>query len=160
MKIHSPISAIGQFFDNSNNDFTAENTQAAIEEAKATAQGLPRWIIICRYNGTVSDGDLIGLDNLLADKKIILPVKVSVKEVSWNNTNTGVGMSLLFYKNNLSNLVYTYTATAADNANGYGFHQLTNPILLDPGEFIYVKYVKTGGSNTSDLGLMIWGVAR
>lgn len=160
MKIHSPISAIGQFFDNSNNDFTAQTTQEAIEEAKATAQGLPRWIIVCRHNGTLSNGDLIGLDNLLSNKKIVFPTKVGVKEVSWNNKNTNVGMSLLFYKNSLSNLVYTYTASSADNANGYGVHQLTTPIILDPGEFIYVKYVKTGGSNTSDLGLMIWGVTR
>lgn len=158
MKISQPQAARGQPFDNSTNGFTATDTQAAIEEAKATAQGLPRWIILCRYNGTVSDGDLIGLDNLLSDKKILFPTAAQLKELSWNNANTGVGLRFEFYKNSLSNLVYTYTATAGDNANGYGYHQFTTSIPFAPGDFVYVKYVKLGGSNVSDLGLMLWGV--
>jgi len=158
MRIIQPQAARGQPFDNSTNGFTATDTQSAIEEAKETAQGLPRWIIVLTHNGTVGNGNYIGLTELLADKRILFPTSSQVKEFSWNNNNTNVGVRLRFYKNSLTNLVYTYNATAGDNANGYGYHQLTTPISLDPGDFIYIKYTKTGGFNVSDLGFMLWGL--
>lgn len=159
MRISQPQAARGQPFDNSANGFTSTDTQSAIEEAKATAQGLPRWIIVCTYNGILGGGRFFGLNNLLTDTKILFPTSVKISELSWNNTNTGVGFKIAFYKNGKTNLVYTYTATAGDNAAGYGFHQLTAPIMLVAGDFIQMKYVKTGGSNISDLGFQLWGAA-
>lgn len=43
-------------FDNSSNGFTADNDQAAIEEAKATAAASSRGPTICGFDGTAANG--------------------------------------------------------------------------------------------------------
>jgi hypothetical protein len=147
-------------FDNSINGFTATDTQTAIEEAKQNSEGFPRAGLTLTANGTVTTGSWITYSELLANPRILFPVNIRLKEITWVNANTSLGaFTFEFYKNgqvNPTNLVFTYTPTAADRTAGYGYYAWSSNLDFNAGESVYIKYVKPSGTSLSDLALIIW----
>jgi hypothetical protein len=147
-------------FDNSTNGFLSIEVQSAIEEAKQNAEGFPRAGLPLSYNGTVGNGSWINFSELLANPRIVFPVKIRLKEISWNNQNTSLGaFTFEFYKNgqsNPANLIYTYTPTATNRTNGYGYFVFPIDIDINTGEFIYIKNVRPSGTALADLSLVVW----
>jgi hypothetical protein len=147
-------------FDNATNGFTATETQAAIEEAKATATGLPRLAITLTANGTATDLAWITYSEVLANPRILLPIKTRLKEFTWNNSNTSVrALNFLFYKNGQAggNLVYTYTPPAGDRTAGYGYFIFPSNLDWNAGDSLYVQVDYTAaGTSLSDLAAVCW----
>lgn len=149
-------------FDNSTNGFVASDVQTAIEEAKATAEGFPRAGLVLTNNSTLSNGNWITYSELLANPRILFPVKIRLKEISWNNSNTSLGaFDFVFYKNGqlAGDIVYAYTAPAGDLTNGYGYFAFPSNLDFNAGDSLFIKYVKPSGASISDLGLALW-IAR
>jgi hypothetical protein len=155
--------ALSTPFDNSTNGFIASDVQAAIEEAKQNAEGFPRAGLSLTANGTVSSGNWITYSELLSNPRILFPVKIRIKEMTWVNSNVNLGaFTLEFYKNgqvNPTNLIFTYTAPAADRTAGYGYYVWSSNIDFNDGESLYIKYVKPSGTSLADLALVVW-IAR
>jgi hypothetical protein len=146
-------------FDNATNGFTADEVQAAIEEAKQNSEGFPRAGLPLISNGAVSNGEYVTYSELLANKRILFPVRIRLKELTWNNTNLSLGaFNFEIYKNGIApaNLIYTYTAPAGDRTNGFGYFVFPVNVDIAAGEYIYIKYVKPAGTSLSDLALVIW----
>ena len=149
-------------FDNATNGFAAEQVQSAIEEARVTAEGLPRAGLSLTANGTVSSGNWITYTELLANPRILFPVKVRLKEFTWVNVNTNLGaFDFAFYKNGQAagNLLFTYSAIAADRTVGYGYYTWLTNYDFNPGDSLYIKYNKPSGTSLSDLALILY-IAR
>lgn len=152
--------ARGTPFDNSTNGFISQDTQAAIEEAKQNAEGFPRAGISLTANGTISDLAWITYSELLANPRILFPVKTRLKEFTWVNANLSIrALQFKFYKNGQAagNLVYTHTPVAGDRTVGYGY--LVFPVNIDfnAGESLYVQVDYTAaGTSLSDLALVLW----
>lgn len=162
MRTNIGVHAEGVPFDNATNGFVSDRVQPAIEEAKQNAEGFPRAGLPLTANGTLSTGDFITYSELLANKRILFPVKIRIKEITWNNSNASLGaFTFEFYKGGTApgNLVYTYTAPAGDLTSGYGYHVLSSNIDFAAGEILYIKYVKPSGTSLSDTALVVW-IAR
>jgi hypothetical protein len=151
------------FFDAT---FIATNVHDAIVEAKQNAEGFPRAGLPLTNNGIVSNNQWLTYSELLANPAILFPVKIRLKEITWVNNNTNLGaFDFEFYKNGqvAGNLVYTYTAPAADRTVGYGYHLFPDAIgsTIDfaAGDRLYIKYVKPTGTALNDLALIVW-IAR
>jgi len=147
-------------FDNSTNGFVSTDTQAAIEEAKQNAEGFPRAGLSLTANGTVGDLAWITYTELLANPRILFPVKTRLKEYTWVNSNTNIrALQYKFYKNGqlAGNLVYTDTPSTTDRTNGYGYLSFPSNVDFNPGESLYVQVDYTAaGTSLSDLALVIW----
>ena len=147
-------------FDNTTNGFTASDTQAAIEEAKQNAEGFPRAGIPLTANGTVGDLAWITYTELLANPRILFPVKIALKEFTWVNSNVNIrALAFKFYKNGQAGgiLVYTYTPTAGDRTAGYGYLVVPTSLTWDAGESLYVQVDYTAaGTSMSDLAAIVW----
>lgn len=139
-------------FDNDTNGFSAEDTQAAIEEAKATAAGLPRFTLPLIYNGTVSNGDWITYSNLTPNARIILPVKCRLQEVSWSNSRSSADFDYDLYKNGRG------TGTLLDTLEirnlQYGYFTSINQDF-NAGDIIDIEYIDQG-TNASDLCTILY----
>lgn len=147
------------WFNNATNGFAAKRVQEAIEEAKATAAGLPRLTLILTNNGTVSNGQWITYSELLSNKRILFPVKTRIKEISWVNANTNLGaFNFEFYKNGqeVGNKVLTYVAPSGDRTLGYGYYVLTSNLDFNAGDSLFVKNVRPSGTALADLALTLW----
>ena len=146
-------------FDNATNGFTADQVQSAIEEAKQNSEGFPRAGLPLISNGIVSNGEYVTYSELLSNKRILFPVRIRLKELTWNNTNTSLGaFDFEIYKNGtaIGNLIYTYTTPAADRTAGFGYFVFPVNVDIAAGEYIYIKYVRPSGASLSDLALVIW----
>ena len=150
-------------FDNSTNGFISTNTQSAIEESKQYGEGFPRAGLALTSNGIVGNGNWITYSELLANPRILFPVKIRLKELTWVNINTNLGeFTFELYKNgqvNPTNLVFTYTAPVGDRTNGYGYYVWSSNLDFNAGDSLYIKYVRPSGTSISDLALVIW-IAR
>lgn len=155
----SPVSRSTPF-DNSTNGFIATDAQAAIEEAKQNAEGFPRAGLALTHNGTVGDLVWITYTELLANPRILFPVKTSLKEFTWVNNNINIrALDFRFYKNGqlAGNLVYTYTTTAGERAAGYGYIAFPVALNWNAGESMYVQVDYTAaGTSMSDLAAVVW----
>lgn len=150
------------FFDNGTNGFTAQNVQAAIEEARQTAEGFPRSGIILTNNGTVSSGQFISYTELLSSPRVLFPVKTRLKELTWINSSINLGaFNFILYKNGQAagNIIYTYSAPALDRTNGYGYFVFPSNIDFNAGDSLFIKYNKPAGTSLADLCLTLW-IAR
>lgn len=146
--------------------FVSRNVQAAIVEAKQNAEGFPRAGLPLTNNGTVSNGQWISYSELLSNPRILFPVKIRLKELTWVNSNTSLGgFTFGLYKNGqlVGNLVYTYTAPSADLTAGYGYHifptGVGSTIDFDAGDSLYIKNVRPSGTALADLAVILW-IAR
>ena len=142
-------------FDNSENGFDAETTQEAIEEAKMTATGLPRWTLVLQYNGTISNGDFIGYDSLISgeDTPVIIGAQSYFAEFTFSNSRDNADYALEFYKNgtNPGDLFLTVSKTNVQ----YFTHELITPEFFNLGDIIYIKYVDQG-TNASDVVVVLY----
>jgi hypothetical protein len=141
-------------FDNSINGFTADNVQTAIEEAKQTAEGLPRAVIRSVYNGTLPNNSWIGPTDLLSNTPLlVLPINAKLQEISWANQNTNRAFTIKFYKNGklAGDLFYTLTVTSPNP--GYGYVTGLN-YNFNAGDVIYAYSQTT--TSPSDTSLELW----
>lgn len=147
-------------FDNATNGFSSTDTQAAIEEAKQNAEGFPRAGLSLTANGTVGDLAWITYSELLANPRIVFPVKTRLKEFTWVNNNTNIRETdVKFYKNGQAsgNLFSTRTLPAGELTNGYGYYVFPSDLDWNAGDSLYVQIDYTAaGSSMSDLALVIW----
>lgn len=146
-------------FDNIGTTFVSTNVHDALVEAKQNAEGFPRAGLVLTVNGTVGNGVFITYNELLANTRIVFPVKIRLKEITWNNVNVSLGaFDFVFYKNGTAagNIIHTYTAPAAGRTAGYGYYIFPVDIDINAGEFIYVKNVRPSGTALADLGLVLW----
>jgi hypothetical protein len=160
--VHKSTVAQSTPFDNETNGFVATDVQAAIEEARQSAEGFPRAGLALTANGTLTTGNWITYSELLANPRILFPVKIRIKEMTWVNSNTNLGaFDFAFYRNGqlAGNLIYTYSAPAADRTVGYGYLVFPSNLDFNPGESLYIKYVKPSGASLADLALVLW-IAR
>lgn len=151
---HSPVSRQIPF-DNATNGFTADEVQAAIEEAKLTAEGLPRLSINLINNGVTGNNDWISYSELTPNTNIIFPLPVRLSEIAWSNSNTSVEFSVEFYKNGRAggDLLFTYGPVTSGAAN-FGYVSGLN-YEFAAGDWIIPKYIDQG-TNCSDLVLSLW----
>lgn len=75
-----------------------DNVQEAIEYAKSSAEGFGRVPLLMLHNGTLSDGEEVGRNELMADKKYIFPVNFKLTHLTWNNDRSSADFDLEFYR--------------------------------------------------------------
>lgn len=68
------------------NGFVAQDTQTAIEEAKASAISTSRFVITTFFNGTIGNNNWLGFSEVLPGNQvpIRLPVKCRLKEIQFS----------------------------------------------------------------------------
>lgn len=138
-------------FDNETNGFSAERVQPAIEEAKATAVGLPRFTLPLIYNSTLSNGDWISYNNLTPNSRIILPIACKVQEFSWSNTRSSADFDLDFYKNGRPG---TFLQTFEVRNDLYGYFTSVDESFV-AGDILDIEYVDQG-TNAADLCIVLF----
>jgi hypothetical protein len=146
-------------FNNLTNGFLSNNVQGAIEEVKTYGEGFPRAGLSLTYNATLTDGNYITYTELLANPRIVFPVKIRIKELTWNNSNLNLGaFTFNFYKNGQAagNLIHTYTPLASERIAGFGYTAIPLDLDFNAGDYMYIKYLKPSGTSLSDLGLVVW----
>jgi hypothetical protein len=147
-------------FDNGTNGFTSDEVQSAIEEAKQNAEGFPRAGLALTNNGTVGNNNWITYSELLANPRILFPVKTRLKELTWVNNNSNIrSLQFKIYKNGQAagNLFYTYTPTALERTNGYGYFVFPIDLDYEAGESLYLQVTYlAAGTSLSDLAAVIW----
>jgi len=145
------------WFDNSSNGFTSTDTQSAIEEAKSLAEGFGRVPLLMLHNGTLSNGEEIGRNELMADKKYIFPVPFKITHLTWNNNRSNVSFSLQFYRYDSTGTQYPgnpfYTYQVVNGEYGY-VDNLT--FTFNAGDYMKIFYVDQG-TNCSDFEGELWG---
>ena len=150
--------AIDTPFDNSTNGFTADEVQSAIEEAKETAEGKPRFTLTLVNNGTISNNQWVAYSDLTPDLVILFPIDCTVKEFTWANKNTDVSFDLEFYKNGIADPGDKYrTVNVVNDADGHGYYSGWDDDFT-AGDWIRIKY-KDQGTNCKDLVCVIFAVA-
>lgn len=141
-------------FDNGTNGFTSENAQAAIEEAKATAEGFPRAGIRSSYNGTLGNNDWLGPNELLSNTALLVaPVKLRLNEITWANQNANVAFRIEFRTVSKTGTIF-YTLTVTSPNSGSGYVSGVN-FDLNPGDTVWAQY-KDDGTNMADADLILW----
>lgn len=144
-------------FDNSDNGFESDDVQAAIEESKEQASGFGRVPLIMLHNGTLSNGEEIGRNELMADKKYIFPVNFKITHLTWNNARSNVDFDLEFYRYNYSGSLYPsqpfFTYEVRNGEYGY-LDDLDYSFVA--GDYLKIIYVDRG-TNARDFEGEIWG---
>ena len=138
-------------FDNSSNSFTASEAQSAIEEARNTAIGTPRYTIPLVMNGSLSNGDWVTYSNLTPDSSILIPVNCVLKEITWSNSDTNRSFDMVFYKNGRTTTPY---ATRQIRNLQYGIITGLSDSFV-AGDRLDIKYVDQG-LNASDLIVVLF----
>lgn len=141
-------------FDNSSNNFTANKIQPAIEEAKTTAIGKPRFTIITTFNGTVTNNQWLGYNELLPGNTspIVVPISCTLKEITLSFNGIAVDGRIDIYKNGTAagNLVIN-TLTLTNINTKIVFSGLS--LNLVSGDYIIGRWIDTG-DNPSDLAVV------
>lgn len=141
-------------------NFTATDVQAGIIEAKQNAEGFPRAGLSLTHNGTVGDLVWITYSELLANPRILFPVKTRIKEFTWVNANVSIrALNFEFYKNGqaIGDRFEIVTPSATDRTNGYGYYIWAVDRDFLAGESLYVRCDYTAaGTSLSDLALVVW----
>ena len=138
-------------FDNTDNDFTSDNVQDAIEEIEFLVEPLvvPLTLI---FNGTLSNGEFIGYSNLLPgdDTPIVCPITGSFTGFTWSNSRSNCDFALHFRKNSMTAtpfFIWSVDNTQTANVN-------VTPEPFTAGDTIFVEYVDEG-TNASDAGIVL-----
>lgn len=141
-------------FDNATNGFTATDAQAAIEEAKLSAQGFPRAGIRATSNGGQSNGEWLGPNELLPNTPLLTtPLNLQINEITWANQNTNVQFHIEFRKGSKTGpIIYTLTVTSPNSGSGY-----VNGLVLNllAGDTVWAQFFDDG-NNTTDFDLILW----
>jgi len=134
--------------------FSANNVRDAIAEAKQNAEGFPRAGARSTYNGTVSNNNWLGPNELLPNTPLlVLPVNIKLNEITWANSNTNVQFRIEFRRGSRTGPIF-YTLTVTPPNPGYGFVTGLSAVF-SPGETIHAQY-KDDGKNTADMDLILW----
>lgn len=142
------------WFDNSTNGFTATDTQAAIEEAKLSAEGFPRAGIRSTYNSTVTGNQWMGPSELLPNTPLLIaPVALKLNEISWSNQSVNVQFRIQFRTVSRTGTIF-YTLTVTSTNPGYGIVSGIN-FTIPAGTPIHAQYLDDG-TNCSDMDLILW----
>jgi hypothetical protein len=149
----TPVSSTVSF-DNDTNGFTATDAQAAIEEARETAQGFPRAGIRSSYNSTVGNNNWLGPSELLPNTPLLIsPLKLQINEITWANQNTNVQFRIEFRTGSrVGPIIYTLTVTSPNSGSGFVSGLTLN---LTAGQRVHAQY-KDDGQNVSDFDLILW----
>ncbi len=141
-------------FDNTSNGFTSDETQAAIEEAKTSAQGFPRSGVTGVYNGSIGNNSWLGPNELLPNTPFtVAPVTLQINEITWANQNTNVSFNIEFRTvSKTGTIFYTLSITSPNSGYGYVSGLALN---ITPGTPVYAQYKDTG-TNCSDMSLTLW----
>lgn len=141
-------------FDNSTNGFVSSEAQSAIEEAKQNAQGFPRAAVRGTYNGTVSNNQWLGPQELLPNTPLcVFPVNTQLNEITWSNATANVAFSIQFRRGSKTGAIF-YTLVVTSPNIGRGFiNGLT--FTFTAGEAIFCQYIDQG-TNASDMNLDLW----
>jgi hypothetical protein len=154
--IKYPDDARGSTFDNSSNGFTAYISQEAIEEAKATAIGKPRFTIVTTFNGTIGANNWLGYSELLPGNTspIRLPINCVLKELSFSWVGSAVDGQFELYTNGLvvANRIYQGPSWT-NQASGAIITGLN--ITISANDYIVGKWIDTG-DNPSDMALVYY----
>lgn len=140
-------------FDNTSTTFTSTDVNDAIIEAKSIAVNLPRYAVVTTFNGTVSNNQWLGYDNLLPGDTvpIIVPIAGVLKELTFSNANSGVSGNLEVYKNGTAagNIVATLSVSSEQS-------KIFTPIItFAEGDALRCRWEDTG-TNPSDLALVYY----
>lgn len=144
--------AINQVFDNSDNGFAATTTQAAIEESKNTAPGKARASVTCTFNGTISNNNWLGYNEVLPGNQvpILIPFNCILKEMSVIYSNASIDGKLRLYKNGTGYGNIVYTAQFTDDNDGGIF---TPNVVFSAGDQLRGRWVDEG-SNPVDMAIV------
>lgn len=141
-------------FDNSTNGFVSTEAQSAIEEAKQNAEGFPRAGIRSCYNGTVSNNNWLGPNELLPNTPLfVAATKIKINEISWSNQTANVAFRIQFRITSRTGTIF-YTLTVTSPNSGFGYATGVN-YVLNPGDVIHAQYLDDG-TNCSDMDLVLW----
>lgn len=138
------------YFNNASSLFSSDNVQGAIEEGTNLAIDLPRFPISAVHNGTMNDGQLVGVTNLV-NNPLIVPTKSKLANITFYQgggaTKNG---SYRFYINSEtpSNLFFTWGLAATELAIASSPADFTSPIFL-AGEQLNIYFNSTGSSHSS-----------
>lgn len=142
-------------FDNSTNGFTAEDVQAAIEEARDTAPGKARATVQLISNGGVLDNEWVGYSELLPCNTTPIPVpwNSTIEEITYSFDRNSVDGNFELYKNGFdaSDIVYTFNFS---NAAGPVIDD-TISLAFSAGDFLCGRW-DDNGQNPRDLGVGIF----
>jgi len=149
--------AEGTPFDNSTNDFVADNVQEAIEYAKSAAEGFGRVPLLMLHNGTLSNNEELGRSELISDQKYIFPVDFKITHLTWNNRNTNRSFDLEFYRYENDGTPYPGNpfATLEYRNKQYDYEDNLNWNFI-AGDYMKILY-KDRGLNCSDFEGEMWG---
>lgn len=132
--------------------FDADNVQDGIIEAKSDAINLQRFPVSAVHNARLSDGQLVGVSNLV-NVPLVIPVKSILAEVAFyqdgGSTRDG---QYRFYRNSQTapNLFFTWTLNNTTSATAQGFGvDFTSPTFFS-GDLLLIYYDDTG-TNHSDV---------
>lgn len=149
--------AIYEIFDNSSNGFTATNSQAAIEEAKATAISKVRFTIVTTFNSVVGNNSWLGYNELLPGDVvgIRLPVACKLKEVSVSYNGASVDGRIDLYKNGTGagQIIDNTTFIFTNQANGKTFTGLN--LSFAANDIMRGRWIDLG-DNPSDMAVVYY----
>lgn len=146
-KVNSTPVAKAIPFDKTGTSFTSDDAEAAIIEAKNIATSLPRFTVVTTFNGTVSNGDWLGYSNLIPGDvvPILIPVKCTLKEVTFFNNNTTTGRLDLYYNGTSTGDIFNNLQLTSSPS---GF-KTTFTQLFNPGDTLRGRWVDQG-TNPND----------
>ena len=140
--------------------FEADNVQDGIIEAKSDAIKLPRFAVDAVHNATLSDGQLVGVTNLV-NVPLVIPVKSQIAEITfYQDGGANKDGQYRFYQNTEtpSELFFTWTlnntTTAVAESTQVGGSDFTSP-TFDSGDLLRIYFDDTG-ANHQDVAIFVY----
>lgn len=108
--------------------------------------------LLLAHNGKLSNGQLIGANNL-ANQPIVSGFRSKLQKVTFINTNAGADATFRFYRNSIApaNLFHTYSIV---NATPNVSNVTTSP-TFEIGDILFITY-QDDGTNTNDMVMGIF----
>lgn len=107
---------------------------------------------ILSHNGTISDGQLIGYNNLV-NNPIVLGFRCSLLRITMINSNSSADGTFRFYKNVAGTgtpfATFSYVNSSPNNGT------ISGSPIFEIGDILYIYFDKDG-QNTSDLSLTLF----
>ena len=145
--------AVDVTFDPTGTNFSATETQAAIVESKDIAVSLPRFPVGAVHNATLSNGQLVGVSNLV-NTPLVVPVTSILAEITfYQDGGASKDGQYRFYKNTQTpgDLFFTWTLNNTTTAVAEHGVDYTSPSFAQ-GDLLLIYYDDTG-SNHQDVSI-------
>lgn len=143
-------------FDNDTNDFSSEDVQGAIEEARETAAGFPRAGLALIHNGTISNNDLISYINLTPNTPIVFPVNTQLNELTFANDRDSIECDIEIWDGGVASGTLVKTVNVSTGSgNNQVFDLNSDNLTFNQGDFIQLRY-KDQGTNARDMVIVLW----